>query len=85
MGNRVILNHRDNELILKSDEVMAACRKVGDAIQDTTGRPADYEVQEFIGEHRARVTVRTVDDHAARAREAQDHLLIFALTAAQVA
>ena len=85
MANRVVLNHQDNEKILKSDEVMAACRKIGDAIHDGTGRPDDYEVQEFVGEHRARVTVRTVDDRHARAREARDHLLIFALTAAQVA
>lgn len=82
-SSRISLNHADLEKLLKSPEVMAACREVGEAVRNGTGRPDDYEVQEFVGTSRARVTVRTVDDRAARAREARDHRLIAALTTAQ--
>lgn len=82
-NNRVSLNHGDLEKLLKSPEIIAACRQVGDSVRNGTARPDDYEVQEFVGESRARVTVRTVNDRAARAREARDHHLIAALTSTQ--
>lgn len=74
-GFRLTLNHRDLEKILK-EEAMKACAEKGEQIRQATGRPDDYEVQEYVGQSRARVTVRTVDDWAARRREARDHLLI---------
>lgn len=72
---RVVLNSRDNEKILK-EAAMALLRQEGERIRQATGRPEDYEVQEYVGRNRARVTVRTVDNWDARAREARDHNLI---------
>ena len=75
---RVVLNSPDIEKILQH-ETMEALADIGDQVVDATGRPEDYEVQEYDGLTRARVTVRTVDEQDARAREARDHLLIQAI------
>ena len=77
---RVVLNHRDLEKILK-EATLPLLRAEGEQIRQATGRPDDYEVQEGVGPNRARVTVRTVDDFAARGREARDHNLIRGLGA----
>ena len=75
---RIRLNNVDNEKILKR-LAMDACVDVAEKIQDLTGAPEDYEIEEYVGQSRARVTIRTIDEWPARTREARDHNLIRAL------
>ena len=58
-----------------------ALRDKADEIRQATGRPGDYEIEERTGPTRFGVTIRTIDEWPARAREARDHLLIQALGA----
>lgn len=75
-SSRFVRNSRDLEKILKEAAAMKPCAEIGEKIRQATGNPGDYEVQEYVGRQRARVTVRTIDEWSARIREARDHRLI---------
>jgi hypothetical protein len=66
---------RELDKVLK-ELTRQALREKAEQIRQATGHPEDYEIQERTGPSRAAVTVRTVDEWPARAREARDHNLI---------
>lgn len=82
MANQIILNHQALENILKSPEVMAACREVADRIVAAHPHPEDIEVEEYVGRNRDRVSVKTANPRA-HVREARDHNLVRALGSVQ--
>lgn len=78
MGVRIELNRAAARDLLRSPEVVKALREVGDQVAAAAG--PGYEVEEWVGQNRARVQVRTVyGDWQARSREARDHNLIRAI------
>jgi hypothetical protein len=76
-NNRVTLNHRDIEKVLKQQS-MSQLRAVAERVLAIVGTEF-YEIEEWVGESRARVTVRTKDDWKSRGHEAKHHDLIRAL------
>lgn len=77
-ANSVRINHAEVAKLLKSDEVMAAMRKIANRIVERTEKPDDYVIEEWVGVNRARVSVWT-NTTAARVNEARDHVLLNAL------
>lgn len=78
MADSVKLNHQELRKLLQSPAVMAELKRRGDKIAAAAG--PGFEVEEYVGRQRARVTVRTATWRA-RGREARDHILIRALDA----
>ena len=74
---RIEFNGRAIDALLKSDEVMGALRAEGEKILARTGTE-DFELQEWVGANRARVTVRT-STWRGRYREAQYRTLTNAI------
>lgn len=61
---RIELNSEGIKEVLKSAEVMAECRSYAEQIAASVGN--GYEVNEYTGATRVNVSVRTVDDAAAK-------------------
>ena len=78
MADRVKLNSQGVRDVLRSPAVMAELRRRGNKIAAAAG--SGFEVEQYVGRNRARVTVRTAT-WPARGREARDHILIRALNA----
>lgn len=77
--NDIVLNHAALENILKSEEVIKAMRDIAEDIVGATGIPAaEYEIEEWVGVKRARVSIKTANVQA-HVREARDHNLVHAL------
>lgn len=70
-------NHADLRKILQT-EGLQVTRKVADRILAIVGTE-HYELEEWVGENRGRVTVRTKNDFKSRGHEAKHHNLIRAL------
>lgn len=78
MAVRIELNDAGARQLLRSPEVAAVLRKVGNQVAAAAG--PGYEVEEWVGRNRARVQVRTAyGDWQARARESRDHILMRAI------
>jgi len=77
--NDIVLNHTALENILKSEEVIKAMRDIAEDIVDATGMPdTEYEIEEWVGVERARVSIKTTGI-IAHVHEARDHNLVHAL------
>lgn len=79
MAVQLKFNGKAIEDLLKSPEIMAVLRTEGEAILSRTGTE-DFELQEYVGRNRARVTVRT-STFRGRQREAQHRTLTNAVGA----
>lgn len=76
---QITLNHAELAKILKSDEVMGEMMIIADDILGRTEKPdSDYEVEEWVGRSRARVSITTATPQA-RLNEATEHTLLVAL------
>lgn len=74
--NQYVLNHRNLEDILKSEEVIKAMRDIAEDIVGATGMPeGEYEIEEWVGRERARVSIKT-NGIIAHVHEARDHNLV---------
>lgn len=83
MATQFNLNHAALEDILKSEEVIGAMYDIAAEIVDKTGMPADeYEIEEWVGQNRARVSIKTANIKA-HVHEARDHNLVRALGGVQ--
>lgn len=73
------LNSHNLDNILKSEEVIKVMRDIADGIVAATGMPAEeYEIEEWVGHSRARVSIKT-SGIIAHVHEARDHNLVRAL------
>lgn len=80
--NEYFLNHHVLEDILQSEEVFKIMRDIAESIVESTPHPDDYEIEEWAGRSRARVSIKTIGVPA-HVREARDHNLVRALAGAQ--
>jgi len=71
------LNHADMRKLLQT-EALDVCNQIGEEILAIVGEE-HYEIEDWVGQNRGRVTVRTQDDWASRGHEAKHHKLIQAL------
>lgn len=78
---RIRLNHAELEKILK-EAVMAELRAVADRVVAAMDHPDDYDIEEFVGQNRARVSVKT-NSVEAHVDEAREHNLVRALGSVQ--
>jgi hypothetical protein len=73
------LNHAALEEILKSERVITEMLDIAEDIIGRTGEdPSDYDVEEWVGRNRARVSIVTATPQA-RLNEATEHTLLRAL------
>ena len=76
---QIRLNHAALEDILKSSEVIDEMTTLANEIVARTHKPLDdYEVEEWVGINRARVSIKTMTPQA-RLNEATEHTLLVAL------
>jgi hypothetical protein len=77
---QITINHAEAEKILKSEAVIEEMLSLAEQIVERTAKPADdYEIEEWIGVNRARVSIWTANRHA-RVNEATEHTLLQALS-----
>lgn len=76
---RITLNHAALAKILKSDEVIDEMTSLANEIVGRTEKPLDdYEIEDWVGVNRARVSIVTATPQA-RLNEATEHTLLLAL------
>jgi hypothetical protein len=71
------LNHAELRKLLQN-EALDECNKIGEQILAIVGEE-HYEIEDWVGQNRGRVTVRTRDDFHSMGHEAKHHKLIQAL------
>jgi len=76
---QIILNHAELANILKSQEVIDEMMSLAEDIVERTGEPFDdYEIEDWVGINRGRVSIVTATPKA-RLNEATEHTLLRAL------
>jgi phage-related protein len=76
---QITINHAEAEKILKSEAVIEEMLSLAEEIVERTAKPTDdYEIEEWIGINRARVSIWTANRQA-RVNEATEHTLLQAL------
>lgn len=74
---RIQLNSRELRRLLQTDGLVVT-RKIGEKVLAIVGTE-HYEMEEWVGRNRGRVTIRTKSDGASMGHEAKHHDLIRAL------
>jgi len=75
----ISINHAEAEEILKSQAVIDEMMTLAEDIVERTGKPVDdYEIEEWVGVNRARVSIFTLTPQA-KLNEATEHTLLRAL------
>lgn len=76
---QITINHAAAEEILKSEAVIEEMLDLAEQIVEKTGKPFDdYEIEDWVGINRARVSIFTATQQA-RVNEATEHTLLQAL------
>lgn len=79
---KIELNSSELRRLLQTDGLVVT-RKVGEKILDIVGTE-HYEIEEWVGRNRGRVTIRTKPDGVSMGHEAKYHNLIRALGSVRV-